>query len=137
MSRLSYAEQLKHPFWQRKRLEVLDAANFACERCGAAESTLHVHHKRYRRGRMAWQYPRSDFEALCEKCHSIEHNITVPVPAPQMVAPSPGRIELMKVENDLRLLFAKVVLTPEEQDVGCALMAEQMRLKHVLIAGNA
>lgn len=70
---MSYAQQLKHPKWQKKRLEVLEAAGWACEWCGDTETTFHVHHKQYRKGAMAWEYAREELAALCEKCHSEEH----------------------------------------------------------------
>jgi len=33
MAKLSYAEQLKSPHWQRKRLEVFEEHGFVCQRC--------------------------------------------------------------------------------------------------------
>jgi hypothetical protein len=71
--KMTYSEQLKRPEWQKKRLEVLNAANWMCQCCGEMESMLHVHHKRYVKGRMAWDYVLGDFEALCENCHSEAH----------------------------------------------------------------
>lgn len=73
MGKMSYAEQLKHPNWQRKRLEMLDAAGWTCDRCDAADVTLHVHHKSYFKGRMAWEYSGEELQVLCEDCHSLEH----------------------------------------------------------------
>lgn len=73
MGKMTYREQLRHPNWQRKRLEILEAAHWVCESCGGAESTLHVHHKRYVKGRMAWEYEDSELEALCEGCHAEQH----------------------------------------------------------------
>lgn len=70
---MTYTEQLRHPKWQKKRLEVLEAAGWQCEWCGDTETTFHVHHKQYRKGAMAWDYPREQLAALCEKCHSEEH----------------------------------------------------------------
>jgi hypothetical protein len=72
---MSYGAQLKSPFWQRKRLEVLEAAEFKCQRCWDSESTLHVHHKRYVKGRMAWEYSVNELLSLCESCHSVEHQM--------------------------------------------------------------
>lgn len=72
--KLSYSEQLKHPKWQKRRLEVLSAANFQCKRCGASEDTLHVHHRHYVKGRMVWEYDDSELIALCEFCHHEEHD---------------------------------------------------------------
>lgn len=74
MGKLTYREQLMHPNWQRKRLEVMEAARFGCERCGATEQTLNVHHKRYVKGRMAWDYERAELECLCQPCHEQRHD---------------------------------------------------------------
>jgi hypothetical protein len=74
MAKLSYAEQLLHPNWQRKRLEVLGAADFKCAACGCGDKTLHVHHKRYVKGRMAWEYEADELRALCKDCHAKGHN---------------------------------------------------------------
>lgn len=73
MSRASYAELLKHPLWQRKRLEVLSRADFRCERCGSAEHQLHAHHKTYVRGRQPWDYEDELLECLCDPCHGLAH----------------------------------------------------------------
>lgn len=70
--RASYGEQLKDPRWQRRRLEILSRANFTCEWCGNTEKTLHVHHRIYRKGALAWEYSEDDLKALCEDCHSEE-----------------------------------------------------------------
>ena len=67
---MSYTELLKDPRWQKKRLEILEAAEWECENCGDKGKTLHVHHKRYRAGAMPWEYERDDLEVLCERCHN-------------------------------------------------------------------
>jgi hypothetical protein len=72
--KLSYSEQLKHPNWQRRRLEVMSAARFECANCGDKESMLHVHHKRYIKGRLAWEYSDDELMCLCEGCHGVEHD---------------------------------------------------------------
>lgn len=74
-TKLSYTEQLKHSFWQKKRLEKLSEVDWTCERCEAKETTLHVHHKHYFKGRMAWEYELSDLQALCEVCHAKHHDV--------------------------------------------------------------
>lgn len=71
--KLTYSEQLKHPNWQKLRLEVLSGANFKCSVCDDKETTLHVHHKQYIKGRLAWEYEASNFEVLCEICHEQAH----------------------------------------------------------------
>jgi hypothetical protein len=75
----SYAEKLRDPRWQRKRLEILEAAGFACEECKATDKTLHVHHVVYTKGLEPWEYYRRELIVLCEDCHEIrgstEHDL--------------------------------------------------------------
>ncbi len=73
MGTMTYREQLLHPNWQRKRLEALQKAEFHCERCSDGDNTLHVHHKRYVKGRLAWEYELGELAVLCEACHEEEH----------------------------------------------------------------
>ncbi len=73
MAKMTYIEQLRHPNWQKKRLETLEDASWECENCGDKEMTLNVHHKRYIKGRMAWEYERELLEVLCEPCHKAGH----------------------------------------------------------------
>lgn len=53
---ITYLDQLKHPQWQRRRLEIMQRDAFTCQSCLSTESTLHVHHKLYIKGRMLWEY---------------------------------------------------------------------------------
>lgn len=70
----SYSDRLKDPRWQRRRLEILNRADFACETCESSDKTLHVHHKLYRKGAMPWEYDDHELEALCVDCHdNTEH----------------------------------------------------------------
>lgn len=70
---LSYREQLLHPNWQRRRLERLSLSQWKCDACTSAEVTLHVHHKRYVKGRMAWEYDDDELSVLCDPCHQTAH----------------------------------------------------------------
>lgn len=74
METLTWAEQYKHPNWQKKRLEVMQAARFECEICGDKDTTLNVHHKRYVKGRNVWEYGRDELMCLCEPCHEEHHD---------------------------------------------------------------
>ena len=67
-----YAEWLKHPLWQRKRLEILQRDEFCCTRCNADEKTLHVHHGYYARGLKPWESEEETLYTLCEECHERE-----------------------------------------------------------------
>lgn len=75
MSRASvpYFQKLKDPRWQRKRLEVMQAHEFTCQLCGDTETTLHVHHKQYIKGREPWEYEADQLATVCEECHSEGH----------------------------------------------------------------
>lgn len=70
---MAYSDQLKHPNWQRRRLQVLQAADFSCARCGERDKPLHAHHKIYLRGRLPWDYPDELLECLCDPCHAAAH----------------------------------------------------------------
>jgi hypothetical protein len=73
MAELSFAEQIKPPNWQRRRLEIMESAAFCCQNCGTDQVTLNVHHKQYVKGRMYWEYADTELEFLCEDCHQREH----------------------------------------------------------------
>jgi len=66
---MTYAEKLQHPNWQRRRLDIMEKAGFACEECDDNKSPLHVHHVTYEKGWMPWDYPDGDLLCLCNECH--------------------------------------------------------------------
>lgn len=70
-----YSSKLKDPRWQRRRLEVLQRDEFTCRMCGDSKSTLHVHHKRYVKGRQPWEYEGRDLVSVCEACHEDAHQV--------------------------------------------------------------
>lgn len=67
---LSYIEQLSHPNWQKKRLEIFDRDKWSCQICGNTENQLHAHHIVYLKDYLCWEYPDSFIITLCNKCHS-------------------------------------------------------------------
>lgn len=69
----SWADQYKHPKWQKKRLEVLERDEYTCQRCGDKESTLHVHHTFYEKGSKMWECNKSSLITLCNDCHRRAH----------------------------------------------------------------
>lgn len=81
-----YKEQLLDPRWQKRRLEVMQYANWRCQVCGADKKTLHCHHSYYTKGKMAWQYPKGAIICVCEDCHRKIHPEKTAVEAPP---PSP------------------------------------------------
>ena len=68
-----YADKLKDPRWQRKRLEVFERDNWACQHCTATDRTLAIHHKIYMPGFDPWDYSLDDLVTLCEYCHNAEY----------------------------------------------------------------
>lgn len=66
-----YSEKLKHPKWQKKRLEILNRDKFTCQSCKAEDKTLHIHHFQYRNCE-PWEYDNKELITLCEKCHEHE-----------------------------------------------------------------
>lgn len=70
----AYFERLKDPRWQKRRLEMLAAAKWQCQKCGNPFETLHVHHKAYQRGRLPWEYTDAELIVICESCHTAAHD---------------------------------------------------------------
>ena len=68
-----YYKLLKDPRWQKRRLEILEQAEFRCIQCESEEKTLHVHHTIYRKGKKPWEYSDHDLQVLCESCHGDRH----------------------------------------------------------------
>lgn len=69
MGAKSYAEQLKDPRWQRKRLEILNRDNWTCQNCHSVDKTLHVDHQRYEGRKPPWEVDNDFLQTLCEDCH--------------------------------------------------------------------
>lgn len=66
----AYSERLRDPRWQRKRFEILTRDKWTCRGCRDKDHNLQVHHKRYERGKMPWEYDNSLLLTLCETCHT-------------------------------------------------------------------
>lgn len=73
MNDKTYAAKLSDPRWQRKRLEVMQAANFTCQICGDREQEQHAHHTCYREGLEPWEYPDRAIICVCNDCHTLCH----------------------------------------------------------------
>jgi hypothetical protein len=69
----NFSKQYLHPNWQKRRLEMLELARWQCQDCGSKDHQLHVHHKRYVKGRMIWEYPDDELAVLCADCHGSAH----------------------------------------------------------------
>lgn len=71
IDKFNYSDLLKHPKWQKKRLEIFQRDEFTCKVCGDTEATLHVHHKEYTNGHKPWEYDNSNLITVCEDCHVL------------------------------------------------------------------
>lgn len=70
----TYAEKLRDPRWQKKRLEILQLRGWKCVSCEDSEEELHVHHRYYISGRDPWEYPDWCYEVKCKSCHQHDHD---------------------------------------------------------------
>jgi len=68
---MNYAQKLKDPRWQMKRLKVFERDGWKCVKCGESEKELQVHHLAYRRN--PWESPFRDLKTLCRDCHRLTH----------------------------------------------------------------
>ena len=79
-----WSKMLKHPEWQKMRLDVMERANFKCEKYGCdypldETNPLNVHHKYYdeeNKWLEPWKYPRGSLQCLCEKHHREVHGLS-------------------------------------------------------------
>ena len=69
MANKTYSEKLKHPKWQRRRLEIMSRDNFTCKICGDTETPFNVHHLSY--SGEPWDAPEEQLITLCVDCHHI------------------------------------------------------------------
>jgi hypothetical protein len=67
----AYAEKLKDPRWQRKRLEIFQRDGWECIHCGSSRRMLCCHHVKYIEGLEPWEYPDDLLLTLCETCHDM------------------------------------------------------------------
>ncbi len=65
---MTYAEKLKDPRWQKKRLKIYERDDWTCQKCGSTIKTLSVHHLKYD-GSEPWETKDEDLITLCENCH--------------------------------------------------------------------
>jgi 5-methylcytosine-specific restriction endonuclease McrA len=65
----AYAEKLKDPRWQKKRLEIFERDGWKCVACKSTDNSLNVHHLQYRKGKDPWDYSGFELATLCEPCH--------------------------------------------------------------------
>lgn len=102
-----YGDRLKHPKWQRKRLEIFNRDDFKCTHCGEDDKTLVVHHRKYVNKKYPWDYDNEDLTTLCQDCHEKYHS------------------EIFTVEK-----IFKVIRDNQDQEVPEALFMKEADLLH-------
>ncbi len=93
---MKYAEKLRNPLWQKKRLEVMQRDKFKCQLCQDAETELHIHHKEYITGHAPWEYDNSLLITLCKDCHQFISDKKL----------WPNKVRKTLIEGDCMLLIA-------------------------------
>jgi hypothetical protein len=66
-----YVAKLRDPRWQKRRLQIMDRDEYACQTCGDDGTTLHIHHLWYSDGE-PWEVPDKALLTLCSTCHEYE-----------------------------------------------------------------
>lgn len=69
---MTYAEKLKDPRWQKRRLEIFQRDDWKCIYCGNGTKELQVHHVLYLNGRDPWEYDENHLVTACCDCHLSE-----------------------------------------------------------------
>lgn len=78
MNSFDYAEKLKDPRWQKKRLKIFQRDNWTCKGCGEKSKTLSVHYLIYLKGLDPWDLPSGFLHTLWEDCHGMEQSYGPP-----------------------------------------------------------
>ncbi len=76
----SYADKLKDPRWQKKRLEIMERDGWQCQCCMSRKKPLTVHHRFYLEGVDPWAYTDRCYVTLCEDCHNEFHRVYEDMP---------------------------------------------------------
>jgi len=69
---MTYAEKLKDPRWEKRRIEILERDDYKCQLCGERDKMLNVHHKYYE-SNDPWDYVDCMLITYCEECHKKQH----------------------------------------------------------------
>lgn len=108
MPKGDYAEKLKDPRWQKKRLLILERDQWTCQQCYDTESTLVVHHRRYLPDVEPWDYPENLLITLCKDCHEEE------------------RIKIPDIESDIIEILKEKFLASDIKDIATGFIALEL-----------
>lgn len=70
----------RHKEWKAYCAEQIKLHGGVCAHClrSGSEVVLQVHHTKYVKGRLPWEYPYDECEVLCRGCHAKVHGIIKP-----------------------------------------------------------
>jgi len=77
MNRREYRRLLQDPKWKIKAQFIRKRDNHKCCTCGKKTNRLQVHHTKYIKGLMPWEYENETLISLCSACHRKEHGIVL------------------------------------------------------------
>ncbi len=72
--KIPYKEQLQDCRWKKKREDIFKQKGRVCLMCGSVDN-LQIHHLRYLKNKLAWEYDSKDLIVLCCDCHKKKHCI--------------------------------------------------------------
>lgn len=104
---LTYAEKLRNPRWQKKRLEIFKRDEFKCRLCGDTETELHLHHIEYLKDTEPYDYPDDLLITYCKHCHLIVeyHKNEFSIIKLKKIESDVGKICIFQCDNK-RICFA-------------------------------
>ena len=111
-----YAQKLRDPRWQKKRLEILKRDEWTCQKCFDSGSTLAVHHRDYLLNTDPWDYPNDLLITLCEECHDNE------------------RTERSGNEDDLLKMLRRLFLAEDIHTFASGFLAMKLQHSHEVVA---
>ena len=73
---MKYADKLRDPRWQKKRLEIFERDGWYCVYCMYNTSMLSVHHIFYNK-KDPWDHDNDAMVTVCEECHKMESDFEI------------------------------------------------------------
>ncbi len=101
-----YNAYLLSPEWNARRQAAFEAYGKACQRCGATNRILTVHHRHYE---TVYAEQPEDLEILCGDCHRGEHRYQ------QKPIPAIKRVKMADKKRSIRLQKREALVRDEKR----------------------
>ena len=72
---MTYSEKLRHPNWQKKRLQILERDGWKCLACGSSNKNLQAVHIVFNKGCLPWEYADHCYQSLCDDCYKLRQEL--------------------------------------------------------------